>query len=346
MVGLAELLGFGRPKRPGYMQEEPPMAPGLGAVPSGAPAAPMAEEPQGGVGEDIIASSRLPLEHKGMFGIKGTPRNILGVLGDAFLVQAGKDPLYMNTRRNERYADAMLNFNEDPIAATIQARAIDPKRANEDYDTYVDNLREAGKARGEAEKRGRDIRKADYDFEQDVLDRGARLFQGKVNAENYPQFKKLYEEFVSSRGVTPRKLPDVYNADEVQNLLSTAVSVEDTTRLKSNEAYRDALTEDRALGRQIQAANAMTGAANARSSAARVIIDANESPSRINARDRSNRGGKGGTPLPTSRSGKMPRPRTDGTKNGQRARDPRTNEVVWVWKETSPGKGVWVEPNR
>lgn len=56
----------------------------------------------------------------GMFGIKGTLRDILGTLGDAFLVQGGGQAVYQPQRQQERMADAMAGFSlGDP--ASMQA---------------------------------------------------------------------------------------------------------------------------------------------------------------------------------------------------------------------------------
>lgn len=54
---------------------------------------------------------------KGMFGVKGTLRDVLGILGDAFLVQSGNKPVYMPTRQQEWLEDRMVGFSNDPIAA-------------------------------------------------------------------------------------------------------------------------------------------------------------------------------------------------------------------------------------
>lgn len=54
---------------------------------------------------------------KGLFGAKGTLRDVLGLVGDAFLVQSGAKPIYMPQREQERMGDAMSGFTADPVAA-------------------------------------------------------------------------------------------------------------------------------------------------------------------------------------------------------------------------------------
>jgi hypothetical protein len=52
------------------------------------------------------------IERKGMFGVKGTLRDVLGTLGDAFLIQSGNSPMYAPRRREERIADAMFGYTD------------------------------------------------------------------------------------------------------------------------------------------------------------------------------------------------------------------------------------------
>ena len=66
-------------------------------------------------------------ERKGMFGIKGTLRDVVGILGDAFLVQGGGQPVSMLRRDRERQADALVGMTagmdrSDPaVAARLNA---------------------------------------------------------------------------------------------------------------------------------------------------------------------------------------------------------------------------------
>jgi hypothetical protein len=62
---------------------------------------------------------------KGMFGTKGTLRDILGVVGDAFLVQSGNQAIYRPQREQEKLADAMVGFTEDDQALAAIERVAD-----------------------------------------------------------------------------------------------------------------------------------------------------------------------------------------------------------------------------
>ena len=64
-------------------------------------------------------------DRSGIFGAKGTLRDILGVLGDAFIIQSGNAPMYAPRRQQERMSDAMAGFTRDPIAAAERATGVD-----------------------------------------------------------------------------------------------------------------------------------------------------------------------------------------------------------------------------
>lgn len=76
------------------------------------------------------------LPRKGMFGVKGTLRDVLGTLGDAFLVQANKDRVYAPRRQTEKEADAMFGFTQDPMQAIERLATQNPAAAEELYKTY------------------------------------------------------------------------------------------------------------------------------------------------------------------------------------------------------------------
>ena len=69
--------------------------------------------------------------HKGAFGMKGTLRDIVGILGDAFLVQSGNKAIYQPQREKERLGDAMAGSSIDPIGARERAMGVDPAFATE-----------------------------------------------------------------------------------------------------------------------------------------------------------------------------------------------------------------------
>jgi hypothetical protein len=91
--------------------------------------APLREEvqPRYVLGDDRIAPREEELKEilprKGMFGVKGTLRDILGTLGDAFLVQGGRDAVYRPQRQREQMGDAMFGASQDPLQAAERLAA-------------------------------------------------------------------------------------------------------------------------------------------------------------------------------------------------------------------------------
>ena len=64
-------------------------------------------------------------EHKGLFGMKGNLRNIIGALGDAL---AGNH-YYAGTKQGEREQDAMINFAGNPLSAVQAMANVNPDKA-------------------------------------------------------------------------------------------------------------------------------------------------------------------------------------------------------------------------
>lgn len=63
-------------------------------------------------------------ERKGMFGVKGTLRDVLGLIGDTYLTTNGRNAVYRPVQQQEREADAMAGFSENPQAAVERLAAL------------------------------------------------------------------------------------------------------------------------------------------------------------------------------------------------------------------------------
>jgi hypothetical protein len=69
----------------------------------------------------------------GMFGVKGTLRDVLGLLGDSLLIGSGNKAIYQPQRALERKADALVGFTDNPDAAAERLAAQDPSAGMEFY---------------------------------------------------------------------------------------------------------------------------------------------------------------------------------------------------------------------
>lgn len=88
-------------------------------------------------------------EHKGMFGVKGTLRNVIGMIGDALLVGSGMKPIYAPIRRREELGDRMIGFNsendQDIRDSISRVTAYDPEAGAALRKQYDDRLEYQGR---------------------------------------------------------------------------------------------------------------------------------------------------------------------------------------------------------
>jgi len=81
--------------------------------------------------EQANRNTREGMQHKGMFGLKGTLRDVLGLLGDSLLVGSGKGSVYDKARQRELEGDAVAGFTRDPGAAAERATGVNTQLAKE-----------------------------------------------------------------------------------------------------------------------------------------------------------------------------------------------------------------------
>lgn len=200
-------------------------------------------------GDIAVTGGFPPVTHRGMFGLHGTTRDILGVLGDAFLAQAKQPAVYGPKRHQEREADALRGFANDPLAAIGRYTKEDPEGGLDAYNKF--------------DTQSRLSRAADEDYTGKVVDRATRLL-GAATPENYPAIRDQVKRYASVRGVTlPFDLPDVYDEKAIaaarQSGVPTNQQIDDSaiaayrgkqqeiteTRIGALEAYRDGVLSER-----------------------------------------------------------------------------------------------------
>lgn len=157
------------------------------------------------------------VEHKGMFGIKGTLREVLGTVGDVFLVGAGNKPIYMPQRQREREGDALAGFTQSPRGAAERMTAVNPELArllgNDVATQEVAQMNAQRMAEKEAAARkAKGI---------DLLSRAA----GSVNNETYLSsgdrkgMREIMQGLVDSYGLGDEyKLPETYDENWMRTL--------------------------------------------------------------------------------------------------------------------------------
>lgn len=159
------------------------------------------------------------VEHKGMFGVKGTLREVLGTLGDAFLVQGGAKPIYAPTRQRERMGDAMAGYTQAPRSAAERMTAVDPEFAQ----AMGKNIMDQEIARARAEQQAQKEAAARYAVGIEKFG-GLMGSKGLDNVETYSQVKPILEKIKSAYGLGDEfKIPDQYDSNYAAAVSSGAI---------------------------------------------------------------------------------------------------------------------------
>jgi hypothetical protein len=103
-----------------------------------------------------IVSDPAP-EHKGLFGVKGTLRDLLGMAGDFRANMEGRPGRYEQLRKQEQIGDAMRGFNEDPMTAIRRVFKADGKLGNEMLESYREQETKRLLAEEKRREQGRQI---------------------------------------------------------------------------------------------------------------------------------------------------------------------------------------------
>ena len=149
-----------------------------------------------------------PLEglpkHKGMFGVKGTFRDILGLIGDSLLVGSGGKAIYAPQRQQERMSDALVGYGsgkeKDAIARMMQ---LDPETGIKMYNDWQARL--AAKAKEDIDNKRLDAQLA----KQDRSNQLAKLkVASGMAAKATPEQRLILKAWVADPNATVEDLPD------------------------------------------------------------------------------------------------------------------------------------------
>lgn len=151
--------------------------------------------------------------HKGMFGTKGTLRNILGLVGDAFLVQAGKHPIYAAKREQERQQDALSGFTDNPMAALERLAQANPDAAQSMYGS-VGQLQNAAAANAARASRYQQQAQNEADAKYQQYARLFSQYMGGATPETYSKIKPLLQTLVKRGGLGNEfNIPDQFDPE-------------------------------------------------------------------------------------------------------------------------------------
>jgi hypothetical protein len=237
-----------------------------------------------------------PEPRKGMFGIKGTFRDILGTLGDAFLMQQGIDPMYRGERKQEEMGDAFQGFEDNPMAAIKRIGGVDAGVGQKYYNSYLDS-----------QDRGKTLeqKRADDSFKQEGLfaTRLGGVF-GAANEKTYPAMLANAKKRAGALGFghVLEGLPETYDKAAVSGWVRGTMEPKDQA---FNDYRKERLDDfDATREEQVRANNAREGTAARNAGTAEGRLQT--SKEKLKA-DEEYREWRKKNPLPTNTKGKSSR---------------------------------------
>ena len=261
--------------------------------------------------------------HKGMFGVKGGLRDALGVLGDAFLLQAGRDPMYAPARKNERIGDVLQGYGVDPVAAINEISAIDPAAGMKLRDQYASE--ELAKAKLAQEQN--DTRfKQEGQFAERI---GGLLL--RANEKTYGPMLANAKRRAESLGIghVLDGLPDTYDAGQVADWATGTMSAKDQGTLAYQNRAVDSLDQNRLAGQKLARDKYVT---DAQMTAAKIKLDAARLAGNTGIAA-ANTGVRAASVLkPSGRASTPAIPRPSGASSGGKAKYVRQNGVTYELK--------------
>ena len=142
--------------------------------------------------------------HKGMFGIKGTLRDVLGILGDAMLAAGGRQAIYRPQRQQENLSDAMTGFGTaDPQTqqAILQRVAqVDPEAARQ-------LAQQMQTQQGQVRQQANLERQIASDQQRNLLSK-MKLAQGMMLQAKTPEAKTIIREWLQDPSSSIQDIPD------------------------------------------------------------------------------------------------------------------------------------------
>lgn len=159
--------------------------------------------------EEVADAGNNAPQRKGMFGTRGTLRDVLGTIGDAFLLQSGNQRIYAPRREQEKQSDALVGFTQNPMGAIERLANVNPQLAATLYDNVVQNQARV-QAAGTGVQKARDER----------YQKGAELFgrfYGAANQASYGRVLPILNRIKEQYGLGDEfQIDPEYNEDNAR----------------------------------------------------------------------------------------------------------------------------------
>jgi len=279
---------------------------------------------------------RDPNEPTGRFGVRGNLRDIIGTLGDAFLIQSGNKPIYSEARRNERIAEAMGGFSQDPDTAIANVSKYD-RALGQDYSQQLDQSR----AKLAEEQRLR--QKLQFDQEGTFKERVAGLLLRSNDKTYGPMLTNMREraKALGLEGVL-EGLPAAYDQGAVSDWSMGSMAPKDQVDADYKARSLESLDQNRRdrlnLDERKMVTDARMKAAGMRMDAAKLTSNARMNAARIGEQEQRNNainnrpsGKAGGIPRPGRGTPPGGTPAQTGGANGPYGKYVNQNGITYRW---------------
>ena len=204
-------------------------------------------------------------QRRGMFGMKGTLRDVLGILGDAFLVQSGNAPMYAPTRRREKISDAWAGYSVDPIAAAERVAYYDPAMAQELLESEETRQLKLAQQQSLADARTSQIETRDYNRLRDarLLAQGILAQPGAYAPDGSlsPDAQGILTTVARQAGVTVQNLVGENLSPQALRLLGEAGMTVNQQRMLPIQQQRADASTSQAQSAAVRAARPPQGRA-------------------------------------------------------------------------------------
>lgn len=153
----------------------------------------------------------VPSAHKGLFGIHGDFRNILGILGDSLIAGNRGNPIFTPSVEAEKVSDAMSGFADNPLVAIQKLSQVNPGLAQKYYNDYLDSQVKLSAADA--------TRKRDGLEATSKVRRIAGSMLGSATAETFGPLRDQALALAKNYGVSLDDLPSEYSEDGIKNFV-------------------------------------------------------------------------------------------------------------------------------
>lgn len=228
------------------------------------------QDPQQGLAQQMPPTPPEAPQRSGMFGLKGTLRDVLGSIGDAFLVQSGNKPMYSQARQREALADAARGFETNPIEAI---QRMNEAGFTQEAAALYDNYQKRATAQAQAQIQSRKA-EAEIGGLQDTAIKNALGMISQADERTYPAIRDMITRTLSARNIElPFELPEEFDADAIAAISRYGVSQDKQISQDNLRAYRESRLADYDEDRQLRDQIARQQAEDLRAYRESVIAD-------------------------------------------------------------------------